>query len=94
MLAARQLGLPVVDGDYAGRLSRRLARRSRTSSPQHMLVHLCGSLGNVIVVKEATSTAMIDRIGRMFCLAGYGGVSFAGFGYRPAICRRSACRTR
>jgi hypothetical protein len=23
---------------------------------------------------------MMDRIGRMFCLAGYGDVSFAGFG--------------
>jgi len=80
MIVGRRLGIPTVDGDYAGRAIPEIGQTvpdvlGRTTWPFSFV----DRWGNVVIVKEATSPAMIDRIGRMLCMAGYGGVSFAGF---------------
>lgn len=80
MIAGRRLGVPTVDGDYAGRAIPEIGQTvpdilGRNTYPFSFV----DRWGNVVLVKEATSPAMVDRIGRMLCLAGYGGVSFAGF---------------
>lgn len=80
MIVGRRLGIPTVDGDYAGRAIPEIGQTvpdvlGRKSWPFSFV----DRWGNVIIVKEAVSPAMVDRIGRMMCLAGYGGVSFAGF---------------
>jgi len=80
MIVGRRLGIPTVDGDYAGRAIPEIGQTvpdvlGRKSWPFSFV----DRWGNVVIVKEAVSPAMIDRIGRMLCMAGYGGVSFAGF---------------
>ncbi|HUY99517.1 MAG TPA: DUF917 domain-containing protein [Thermomicrobiaceae bacterium] len=80
MIVGRRLGIPTVDGDYAGRAIPEIGQTvpdilGRQTCPFSFV----DRWGNVVIVKEAASPAMIDRIGRMLCLAGYGGVSFAGF---------------
>ena len=80
MIVGRRLGIPTVDGDYAGRAIPEIGQTvpdvlGRKAWPFSFV----DRWGNVVIVKEAASPAMIDRIGRMLCMAGYGGVSFAGF---------------
>lgn len=80
ILVGRQLAIPTVDGDYAGRAIPEIGQTvpdvlGRSACPFSFV----DRWGNVVIVKEAASPAMIDRVGRMLCIAGYGGVSFAGF---------------
>lgn len=80
IIVGRRLGIPTVDGDYAGRAIPEIGQTApdvlgRSTCPFSFV----DRWGNVVIVKEAVSPAMVDRIGRMLCLAGYGGVSFAGF---------------
>lgn len=80
MLVGRRLGIPTVDGDYAGRAIPEIGQTvPDILGRQNCPFSFVDRWGNVVIVKEAVSPAMIDRIGRMLCLAGYGGVSFAGF---------------
>jgi hypothetical protein len=80
MIVGRRLGIPTIDGDLAGRAIPEIGQTvpdvlGRTTWPFSFV----DRWGSVVIVKEAASPAMIDRIGRMLCIAGYGGVSFAGF---------------
>lgn len=79
--AALELGLPVVDGDYAG--GRAIPELPMTI-PEICGVPICPlSLvtrwGDVMILKDTVSTAMADRIGRMINLASYGGIGISWY---------------
>ncbi|GAG13947.1 unnamed protein product, partial [marine sediment metagenome] len=71
-----ELGVPVVDGDYAGG---RAVPEVDQGIPEFRGVPFCPMAlvtrwGDVMIVKETISLAMADRIGRMITLASYGAV--------------------
>jgi len=74
--AAVELGLPAVDGDYAG--GRAIPEVPQTIpelrgvpvSPLSFVTRW----GDVVILKDTVSTAMADRIGRLIIVAVYGGV--------------------
>jgi DUF917 family protein len=71
-----ELGVPVVDGDYAGG---RAVPEVDQGIPEFRGVPFCPMAlvtrwGDVMIVKEAVSLAMADRISRMMTLASYGAV--------------------
>lgn len=78
MITAARLGIPLIDGDYSGR-----------SVPQEMQTgyflngfEICPAAivdwwGNILILKEGASTAMIERIGKLLATASYGVVYFA-----------------
>jgi uncharacterized protein len=90
IVVGRRLGIPTVDGDYAGRAIPEIGQTvpdvlGRSGCPFSFV----DRWGNALIVKEAASPAMVDRIGRMMCLAGYGGVGFAGYLARAGEVRGS-----
>jgi len=79
--AALELGLPVVDGDYAG--GRAIPELPQTI-PEVRGVPVCplsfvSRWGDTLILKDTISTAMADRIGRMLCVAAYGGVGISWY---------------
>jgi DUF917 family protein len=73
---ALELGVPVVDGDYAG--GRAIPEVPQTipevSGVGVAPMSFVTRWGDVAILKETVSTAMADRIGRQIVLAAYGGV--------------------
>jgi hypothetical protein len=74
--AALELGIPAVDGDYAG--GRAIPEVPQTI-PEVRTVPVCPMSfvtrwGDVVILKDTISTAMADRIGRQICVAARGGV--------------------
>jgi len=81
LTVARQLGVPAVDGDYAG--GRAIPEIGQTipevlGTPLFPMATV-DRWGNICIIKEAVSTAMADRIGRMLAAAAYGGIAFAAY---------------
>lgn len=79
--AALELGLPVVDGDYAG--GRAIPEVPQTI-PEIRGVPVCPlsfvtRWGDVMILKDTVSTAMADRIGRMINVASYGPIGFSWY---------------
>jgi len=79
--AALELGLPVVDGDYAG--GRAIPEVPQTI-PEIRGVPVCPlsfvtRWGDVMILKDTVSTAMTDRIGRMINVASYGSIGFSWY---------------
>jgi DUF917 family protein len=79
--AAMELGLPVVDGDYAG--GRAIPELPQTI-PEVLGMPVCPlsfvtRWGDTLILKDTISTAMADRIGRMLCVAAYGGVGISWY---------------
>ncbi len=77
--AALELGVAVIDGDYAGG---RAVPEVDQGIPEFRGVPFCPMAlvtrwGDVVIVKETISLAMADRIGRMATLASYGPVGAA-----------------
>jgi DUF917 family protein len=71
-----ELGIPVVDGDYAGG---RAVPEIAQGIPEFRGVPFCPMAlvtrwGDVIIVKDTVSLGMADRIARMMTLASYGAV--------------------
>ncbi|HUW97192.1 MAG TPA: DUF917 domain-containing protein [Anaerolineae bacterium] len=71
-----ELGVPVVDGDYAGG---RAVPEVDQGIPEFRGVPFCPMAlvtrwGDVTIVKDTVSLGMADRIGRMMTLASYGAV--------------------
>jgi len=78
LVIGAHLGIPVADGDYAGR-----------AVPQEMqtTLYLAGKKfypfasvdkwGNVTIVKHAVSPHMVERIGKMLAVAAYGSTAMA-----------------
>lgn len=79
--AALELGLPVVDGDYAGG---RAIPEVPMTIPEIRGVPVCPisfvtRWGDVLILKDTVSTAMADRIGRMITFASYGWIGFSWY---------------
>ena len=77
--AALELGIPAVDGDYAG--GRAIPEVPQTI-PEVRGVSVCPMSfvtrwGDVLILKDTVSTAMSDRIGRMIIVAAYGGMGIS-----------------
>ncbi len=77
--AALELGVPAVDGDYAG--GRAIPEVPQTI-PEIQGVSVCPASfvtrwGDVLILKDTVSTAMADRIGRMIIVAVYGGMGIS-----------------
>jgi DUF917 family protein len=77
--AALELGLPAVDGDYAG--GRAIPEVPQTipevlGVPVYPLSFVT-RWGDIVILKEAVSAAMADRIGRLIIVAVYGGMGVA-----------------
>jgi len=79
--AALELGVPVVDGDYAG--GRAIPELPQTIPEVHGVpvcpLSFVTRWGDTLVLKDTISTAMADRIGRMMCIAAYGGVGISWY---------------
>jgi DUF917 family protein len=72
------LGIPTVDGDYAGRAIPEVTNlKPEIYGVPIWPVAFVDRWGNVCLLKKAVSTAMVDRIGRMLCRAAFGGVGIA-----------------
>jgi len=78
LAAGARLGIPIVDGDYAGRavpeelqmtycLYEKLDNRFVSSDPW----------GNIVVVKHAVNPYMLERMAKMLSIASYGAVAVA-----------------
>ncbi len=79
VVAALELGVPAVDGDYAG--GRAIPEVPQTI-PEIRGVSVCPASfvtrwGDVLILKDTVSTAMADRIGRMIIVAVYGGMGIS-----------------
>jgi len=79
MAAAMELGLPVVDGDYAG--GRAIPEVPQTI-PEIRGAGVCPMSyvtrwGDVLILEDSVSTAMADRIGRMINVASFGEIGCA-----------------
>jgi DUF917 family protein len=73
VLAARLLGIPVLDGDYVGRAIPEAGQTKMdllAVGPTPMA--FADRWGNVTIVKAATSALMADRIARQLSVAAYG----------------------
>ncbi len=78
MLVANQLGVPTLDGDYAGRAIPELTNcKPEIFGVPITPIAYVDKWGDVVLVRDVASTEMADRIGRMLCLAGYSGIGIA-----------------
>ena len=96
ILAAKALGVPVLDSDYTGRakpevVQSKTAMHGKPRTPMAFV----DRWGNVSLVKSAVNDMMADRLGRHFSMAAYGhGVGACGHlmplgEVRPALVRSS-----
>jgi DUF917 family protein len=79
LVTGARLGIPVVDGDYAGRavpeeMQATTYLYGKNSWPMASL----DKWGNVVIVKHAVSSHMFERIGKMLAVAAYGHATMAG----------------
>lgn len=88
--AAYQLGLTVVDGDYAGRAIPEITQSCVAVAGCDVCpVAFCDYAGSVTVVKSAPSYKMVERIGKLVSAASFGLVGSAGFLLRGCDMRRA-----
>ncbi len=78
LVTAARLGLPLVDGDYSGRA---VPQDMQTTYflkgiPTHPAA-IVDWWGNILILKEAVTTEMGERIGKMLGVASFGVVYFA-----------------
>lgn len=80
IIVGLRLGLPSVDGDYAGRAIPEVEQMIPEvyGLPMYPMVFV-DHWGDVCILKESCSSAMADRIGRMLCGAAFGGVGVAWY---------------
>lgn len=89
MLVANQLGVPVLDGDYAGRAVPELTNlKPELFGVPITPIAFVDKWGDVALARETASTEMADRIGRMLCLAAYSGVGIACYLLKVKEARR------
>jgi DUF917 family protein len=78
---ASRLGVPIVDGDYVGRAIPEVQMmKPEIFGCSFAPAAFVDRWGNTLILKENSSTAMADRIGRMLSVAAYGGgIGTAGY---------------
>lgn len=75
-----KLGLPCVNGDYAGRAIPEIAQTTPILAGKSLTpVTTLDRWGNICIIKEANNLAMAERIGKFISIAAYGGCMIAGF---------------
>ena len=75
-----RLGIPIVDGDYAGRAIPEIVQitpciAGRMPWPSTSV----DPFGNALIIREAATAPMVERIGKQLAVAAFGTVGMAGF---------------
>jgi len=80
LITGARLGIPVVDGDYAGRaVPEEMQGTPYLYDKPGWPFTSVDRWGNVCIVKEACSLHMMERIGKMLSVAAYEGCSMAAY---------------
>ncbi len=80
LVTGARLGIPVVDGDYAGRaVPEEMQGTPYLYDKKGWPFTSVDRWGNVCIVKEACSPHMMERIGKMLSMAAYEGCSMAAY---------------
>jgi DUF917 family protein len=78
LVTAARLGIPVVDGDYAGRaVPEEVQGTPYLYDKKGWPLASVDGWGNVCIVKEVYNLHMMERIGKMLSVAAYGGCYIA-----------------
>lgn len=78
LVTAARMGIPLVDGDYSGRAVPEDMQSSYfLADVDAWPAAIVDWWGNTIILKEAASPEMVERIGKMLGVAAYGSVFFA-----------------
>ena len=78
LVTGARLGMPVVDGDYAGRAIPEEIQGTPYLYDKHSWPFTSvDKWGNVAIVKYAVNPSMLERIGKMLGVAAYGGTTMA-----------------
>lgn len=78
MVTAARMGIPLIDGDYSGRAVPEDMQASYfLKGIKPYPAAIVDWWGNIIILKEAASSEMVERIGKMLGVASYGSVFFA-----------------
>jgi DUF917 family protein len=79
LVVGARMGIPVVDGDYAGRaVPDELQGTPYLYGKKSWPVASVDKWGNIVIVKETVSSFMFERIGKMLAVAAYGTTTMAG----------------
>lgn len=80
LVTGARLGIPVVDGDYAGRaIPEEIQGTPNLHGKRGWPFTTVDRWGNVCIVKEACDIHMMERIGKMLSVAAYEGCSIAAY---------------
>lgn len=80
LVTGARLGIPVVDGDYAGRaIPEEIQGTPNLYDKRGWPLTTVDCWGNVCIVKEACDLHMMERIGKMLSVAAYGGCYIAAY---------------
>lgn len=80
LLTGARLGIPVVDGDYAGRaVPEEMQNTTYLYDKAGWPFTSVDRWGNVCIVREACSLHMMERIGKMLSVAAYGECDIAAY---------------
>jgi DUF917 family protein len=78
LVTGARLGIPVVDGDYAGRaIPEEMQGTPYIGGKPGWPFSSVDLWGNVAIIPRAASTHMMERIGKMLSVAAYGGTAMA-----------------
>jgi len=78
LITGVRLGIPVVDGDYAGRaIPEEMQGTPYLYGMDCFAVASVDRWGNVVILKEACSPHMLERIGKMMAVAAFGTCTIA-----------------
>ena len=79
LVTGARLGIPVVDGDYAGRAIPEVMQGMPFLYGKHSWPFASvDKWGNVAIVKYTVNPHMLERIGKMLAVAAYGSTTIAG----------------
>ncbi len=80
LVTGARLGIPVVDGDYAGRaVPEEIQGTPNLYGKKGWPLATVDGWGNVCIVKEVCDLHMMERIGKMLSVAAYGGCYIASY---------------
>ena len=78
LITGMRLGIPVVDGDYAGRaIPEEMQGTPYLYGKDSFPLASVDRWGNVVILKEACSPHMLERIGKMMAVAAFGTCTIA-----------------
>lgn len=78
LVSAARLGIPVVDGDYAGRaIPDEMQGTPYLYGKKSWPFASVDKWGNIAIVKYTVNPHMLERIGKMLAMAAYGGTTIA-----------------